>query len=215
MNQAKQDELVGRNPCNIRGAGSDRARERQTASVSELEGLVAAIDERYRAPILVAAWCALRRQEILELSPDDVDLDKGLIHVRRSKTDAGVRGVTVPPHILPELRVAKQWSDERWFFTSTRGGQMKAMTLYHAFVRAREATGLEHLTIHDLRHTGNTLAANAGATTKDLMQRLGHATEQAARRYLHTVEGRAEEIAEALSEVARKGTAAPLPRKDA
>ena len=37
---------------------------------------------------------------------------------------------------------------------------------------------------HDLRHTGQTLAASAGATLKDLMKRLGHASPAAAQRYL-------------------------------
>jgi integrase len=50
-----------------------------------------------------------------------------------------------------------------------------------------------------LRHTGQTLAAAAGATLKDLMKRLGHSSQAAANRYLHAVEGRDAEIAAALS----------------
>src|SRR5688500_7633369 len=38
---------------------------------------------------------------------------------------------------------------------------------------------------HDLRHTGNQLAAEAGATTKELMRRMGHSTVRAAMRYQH------------------------------
>ena len=48
---------------------------------------------------------------------------------------------------------------------------------------------------HDLRHTGQTLAASTGATTKDLMRRLGHASPAASYRYLHAVDGRDAEIA--------------------
>jgi integrase len=66
---------------------------------------------------------------------------------------------------------------------------------------------------HDLRHTGSTLAAQSGATMADLMLRLGHSTEVAARRYLHTVEGRDREIAVALSRLAGHGNAALLPRR--
>jgi hypothetical protein len=61
-------------------------------------------------------------------------------------------------------------------------------------------------------HTGQTLAAAAGATLKDLMKRLGHSSTAAATRYLHAVDGRDAEIAAALSELARAGTAAMLPR---
>ena len=64
---------------------------------------------------------------------------------------------------------------------------------------------------HDLRQAGQTLAASTGATVKDLMRRLGHASP-AANRYLHTVDGRDAEIASALSELAAHGNAARLPR---
>ena len=65
---------------------------------------------------------------------------------------------------------------------------------------------------HDLRHTGQTLAASTGATTKDLMRRLGHASPAAAYRYLHAVDGRDAEIASALSKLAAHGDAARLPK---
>ena len=51
-----------------------------------------------------------------------------------------------------------------------------------------------------------------GATVKDLMRRLGHASPAASYRYLHAVDGRDAEIASALSELAAHGDAAKLPR---
>jgi hypothetical protein len=68
---------------------------------------------------------------------------------------------------------------------------------------------MEGFRFHDLRHTGQTLAASTGV--KDLMKRLGHASAAAANRYLHAVEGRDAEIAAALSELATSGDAAKLP----
>jgi len=65
---------------------------------------------------------------------------------------------------------------------------------------------------YDLRHTGQTLAAATGATAKDLMRRLGHASPVASYRYLHAVDGRDAEIATALSELAAHGDAAKLPK---
>jgi integrase len=47
------------------------------------------------------------------------------------------------------------------------------------------AVGREDLHLHDLRHFGATLAAQAGATTKELMARLGHPSPAAALRYQH------------------------------
>ncbi|MFG3688163.1 tyrosine-type recombinase/integrase [Micromonospora sp. NPDC047740] len=80
-------------------------------------------------------------------------------------------------------------------FVSRDGSPLRGDTLYQAFVRARAKVGLDDLTFHDLRHTGQTLAAQTGATLADLMKRLGHSSMAAARRYLHAVDGRDREIA--------------------
>ncbi|KPC68012.1 integrase, partial [Thermoactinomyces vulgaris] len=91
MNQAVRDELILKNPCNIPGAGSDQAPERQIATPQQLTDLLEALHPQYRAPVLVAAWCSLRRGEIISLTPEDVDLEAAEIHVRDAKTRAGIR----------------------------------------------------------------------------------------------------------------------------
>jgi integrase len=65
---------------------------------------------------------------------------------------------------------------------------------------------------HDLRRTGLSLAAASGANLADLKKRAGHASSAAAQRYMHAVEGRDDAIAEALSDVAKSGDPARLPR---
>ena len=77
----------GRNPCQIPGAGSDRAKERPVASPAEVVALVEAITPRYRAAVLLAAWCGLRRGEVLGLRRDDVDLRAGTVTVRRNRVE--------------------------------------------------------------------------------------------------------------------------------
>jgi hypothetical protein len=66
------------------------------------------------------------------------------------------------------------------------------------FRRAVKRCGLPHTRGHWLRHTGATLAASTGATTKELMHRLGHASPAAALVYQHAVSERDSEIARAL-----------------
>jgi integrase len=56
---------------------------------------------------------------------------------------------------------------------------------------------------HDLRHTGNQLAAGTGATLRELMDRMGHSTARAALIYLHGSDQRQREIAQALSDLAK------------
>jgi integrase len=52
---------------------------------------------------------------------------------------------------------------------------------------------------HDLRHTGNHLAASAGASTRELMHRMGHGSMRAALIYQHATSERDQEIAAELS----------------
>jgi len=92
------------------------------------------------------------------------------------------------------------------------GCPMRGDAIRQAFTRARRGAAMPGIRFHDLRRTGQTLAAATGATTKDLMRRLGHASPAAANRYLHTVDGRDAEIASALSDLAAHGNATLLPK---
>ena len=64
---------------------------------------------------------------------------------------------------------------------------------------ALAAAGLPRVHFHDLRHTGNQLAADAGASLRELMDRMGHATARAAMIYLHGSDERQRAIADAIS----------------
>jgi integrase len=228
LNTAVRDGAIAKNPCQIPGAGSDRAKERPVASPDEVVALVEAITPRYRAAVLLAAWCGLRRGEVLGLRRADIDLRAGTVTVRHNrvellespvafdadpKTDAGKRTVVIPPHVLPVLAEhMASWAGEDRVFVGRDGAPMRGNAVRLAFERARGRAGMPGFRFHDLRHTGQTLAAATGATTKDLMRRLGHASPAAANRYLHTVDGRDAEIASALSALAAHGDAARLPK---
>lgn len=230
MNHAVREELIMRNPCQITGAGNVRAAERPVATPAEIVALVEAISPvKYRSAVLIAAWCGLRRGEIAGLLTSDVDVAAGTITVRRNrvellesprafdgdpKTDAGKRTISIPPHALPvvALHLQEYAGRERFFVSRDGKTPLRGNTLYQAFKRARRRVDLDHITFHDLRHTGQTLAAQAGATLADLMKRLGHASMVAAKRYLHAVDGRDAEIAKALSDLAAHGDAARLPK---
>jgi integrase len=59
--------------------------------------------------------------------------------------------------------------------------------------------GLAGLHFHDLRHTGNTLAAMSGVSTRDLMARMGHDSVRAAIIYQHATTEADARIAAALT----------------
>jgi integrase len=220
---AFSEELVAANPCRIRGAGSTKKQHAtKTASLAELEVIVEAMPDRYRAMVLLAAWCGLRYGELAELRRGDVELEPGaeppagVLHVERGvtrvagemivgdpKSYAGRRSVTVPPHLVPVLvdHLRKHTGDQRdaLLFPARHGGHMAPSSLYAVWYPAREKAGRPDLRFHDLRHTGATLAAATGATLADLMARLGHSTPAAALRYQHAAQDRDKAIAQALS----------------
>jgi integrase len=218
---AVADDLLVANPCRVRGAGSTKRVSRtEPATLAELATIVAASPKRYRLMILLAAWCALRFGELTELRGSDIDTKSGVIRVRRGvtwvdgqavigkpKSDAGIRDVAIPPHLMGAVR------SHLLEFGVGRDGllfparfdpvlHMKPSTLWSVWDRAREKAGRPDLRFHDLRHTGAVLAASTGATVAELMGRLGHSTPSMALHYQHVAQGRDAEIAAKLSEIA-------------
>jgi integrase len=64
---------------------------------------------------------------------------------------------------------------------------------------ATRAAGVAGLRFHDLRHVAGTLATVAGATLREVMDRLGHASTVAAVRYQHVMADRDAAIARELN----------------
>ncbi len=224
LNTAGAYDLINANPCRIRGAGnSKRAHKVKPASLPELEQIAAAMPERYRLMVLLAAWCAMRYGELAALRRKDIAADGSVIHVRRGvarvrgqmvegdpKTDAGRRDVNVPPHLAPvvveHLRAHTAPGRDGLLFPSGTGSFLPTVTLYKHWYPARESADRADLRFHDLRHTGAVLAASTGATLAELMSRLGHTTPGAALRYQHASEGRDAIIAARLSELVGRDT---------
>jgi integrase len=221
MATAVEDELAAANPCRIRGAGkATRDHEVRPATLDELRTLTAAMPERLRLLVTLSAWCALRFGEVTELRRKDVDLKGGVLRVRRGvvradgeivvgdpKSAAGKRPVAMPPHILPAVEAhlrehAQPGRDGLLFHGTKTGAQLAHSSLMWHFNRAKHAAGRDDLTPHALRHTGAVLAAQSGATTKELMSRLGHSTSEMAMRYQHAGEERDRVIARRLSDLA-------------
>lgn len=229
MNTALADDVIDANPCRVRGAGSvKRARTIREASLAELEAITLAMPPRYRAMVLLAAWCALRFGELTELRRADIDVRNAVIRVRRGvvrgedgravkdpQSSAGKRAVNIPPHLMPavkaHLRDHVAAGRDALVFPAASGGHMAPSALYAVYHPAREKAGRPDLTFHDLRHTGAVLAAATGATLAELMARLGHSTVSAALLYQHASADRDKVIAAALSDLAA-GTVTPITR---
>lgn len=221
LGSAVTDGLIASNPCVLRGAGqSKREHKIQPASAAELDALIAALPERYGCIVLLATWCAMRWGELVELRRKDLDLKNGKVRVRRSaqvvngqvvvgppKSDAGVRDIAIPPHLIPVIRAHVDrfggWGRDGLVFPAAQSEQQLAHgTFFKTWNAARTAAGRPDLRFHDLRHTGAVMAAQTGATLAELMGRLGHSTPAMAIRYQHVAQDRDAEIARRLSEMA-------------
>jgi integrase len=148
LGSAVNDELIDANPARIVGAGrANRVHKIRPASVEELAVLTAAMPERLQLMVMLASWCALRFGETVEMRRGDVDLGDEVIRVRRAatrvggrfaittpKSDAGVRDVDIPPHIIPliEEHLAKYVGTGRdsLIFPAEGGGHLQPSTLY-------------------------------------------------------------------------------------
>jgi integrase len=180
-------------------------------------------DDRLRAFILLAAFASLRWGEITALRRCDIDTVNRTVQVRAAyversngqmilgptKSRAGLRTVSIPaaivPHLVAHLNKYVRPGDDALVFTGIKGGPMrrsgfnKATRWRHVVV----ALGVPNLHFHDLRHTGNTLAADMGVSTRNLMARMGHDNERAALRYQHRSNSADRAIADGLDALMR------------
>jgi integrase len=230
MNTAVDDGLIKRNPCRIDGAGQERSPERPVLTIAQVFALADAFtDRRYRLLVLLAVFCSLRWGELAALPHYCVDTGAGVISVRASvvelargplvtgptKSAAGNRDVTIPAFLLPDVIAHLDdftAADPRALvFTGPKGAQLRRSNFTRPWKKATDAAGLSGFHFHDLRHTGNTLAGEAGATLRELMDRMGHASTRAALIYQHRTTHRDKLIADEISkraaaELKRSGT---------
>lgn len=90
-----------------------------------------------------------------------------------------------------------------------QGGPLSTLVLNLAFKTAREKVGLERATPHDLRHFSRTCFAQMGATTREIMGDLGHASPASAMRYQHDAASRGQELAKRMDAAVRAAREVP------
>jgi integrase len=226
MTTAADEGLIGRSPCVVKGAGTEHLPEMKFATVDEVAELADAVGSRYRVLVLLAAFGGLRWGELAGLRRRRVDLLRrtvtvaeivtevnGLLDIGPPKTEAGRRTVVLSGFLIDELAA---YLDQRGdigpdglVFPAAEGGLMRRLNFRRrTWERATRAVGVHGLRFHDLRHSAGTLSAVAGATTKELMARMGHSSPRAALIYQHATAERDGAIADALDRMVAGNLAA-------
>ncbi|MFI6502028.1 tyrosine-type recombinase/integrase [Nonomuraea typhae] len=220
FNTAVSDGLIKSNPCKIKGADKEESPERPVLTIQQVFTLAAAIDPRFRMLVLLATFASLRWGELAALKRRNIDLEAGTVRVVATTTElkdgsitlgppksaAGKRLITIPAVLLPDLKEHLEKyaepGEDGHVFIGPKGAKLRRATFTRPWSAALKKAELSGFHFHDLRHTGNDLAARSGASLRDLMSRMGHSTTRAALIYQHTALERDRTIADALGKLA-------------
>ena len=206
-------------PCDIEGASSYKPKKRPFATMAEAQAAIDSIpaaDSWFRTAVMLAAWGQLRRGEVLGLQRGDIDLTRGTVNIERTwnktaagktymdkpKARAGERTLAMSPNAMAALErhlehVGKE--DTAWLFPDPdNDNPIHPSRFTYRWNRCRAAIGRPELHFHDLRASGLTWAAIAGATHAELMHHGGHANVESVMIYRRAAEQRDRELAQLL-----------------
>lgn len=177
-------ELISGNPCfKVRKFRPNNRRLRVLSDHEELTLFEALEDNELIGNItLFALNTGLRRGEIFSLEWSDVDLERGRIIVRKTKSSQE-RFVPANRTVRDILLRLVPTSD--FVFPSPQTGG-RLVDLKKGFTGAVKEAGIKNFRFHDLRHTFATRLADAGTDVFTLKEILGHADIKTTMIYVHT-----------------------------
>ena len=170
---------------------SQQRREREFLNPDEVRRLLEEAPEEYLPLYAIGVLAGLREGEILALRWMDVDLEEGLIYVRRSyhdkhgfgdpKSDTSRRAVDMSPRLLAILteyknRVGGALDDLLFSGTDPEKPMSRQNLLQRHFYRTLQAAGLKKVTFHATRHSYAALMIASKASIKYLQHQMGHST---------------------------------------
>lgn len=188
MSMAVKHKLILSNPAEGCELPKVEHREMRTIPAEQLGAFLREAKESgvYELYYLDLAT-GLRRGELLGLKWDDIDLDQGVIHVRRQvyridgeirevplKTKHSYRNISISKDAVELLREMKTRRVSEYVFPSPSGGPISPDSVLNMLHRVLKRAGLPAVRFHDLRHTFATLALQNGVDIKTVSGMLGH-----------------------------------------
>jgi integrase len=201
--QALKWNMIARNAADGVKAPRPAPEEMHPLSPDEARKLIEAVrGDKLEALYVLAVHTGMRQGELLALKWEDVDLNEGIIHIRRTLARSGGRialgepktkGSRRPVHLtgaavealrnhlerqLEEIeRLGDLYRDNGLVFTSQVGTLINPTNLRRrSFAPLLERAGLPQIRFHDLRHTCATLLLTRNVNPKHVQELLGHAT---------------------------------------
>jgi hypothetical protein len=165
-----------------------RARARSLA-LEEQQRLFAACQQS-RNPhlylvVVLALATATRKNELLQRQWTEIDLERGILSIPRSKNKER-RAIPLVPPALELLRLHARYGHHGWVFP--RPDRRQPVYVDYAFRAACARAGIQNFHFHDLSHTAASYLAMSGASIQEIAMILGHKTLKQTMRYIHLVE---------------------------
>lgn len=157
--------------------GDKNARDRWLTAEEERRLLLSASPEWLKSIIIFALHTGMRRSEILNLKWEDVDFNRKLIIVTKSKNNQK-RAIPMSQTVYKLLKGIKVRDISKVFPVTVEA-------LKDAFKRAVKKAGLKDFHFHDLRHTFATRLVQNGIDISTVKELLGHKTITMTMRYAH------------------------------
>jgi integrase len=201
LNQAVRWRMVHYNAAAMVSTPPPTRREVRVLAPGEARQLLdAARGDRLEALYSVALALGLRQGEALGLMWGDLDLESGVLRVRRAsqriphqgtqlvetKTMRSRRTLVMLPIVISRLRAHRarqalerlaagdRWVDLDLVFPSERGTLADGPNVTHRFHKLLKRAGLPPMRFHDLRHACASLLLVQGVHPRVVMETLGH-----------------------------------------
>lgn len=179
------DVYEGKNPAKHLKLNREQRRDRWVKP-EEMERLKTSIEQEKNPYVKWAVYLylltGLRRGEVLGMRWQDVDFERGILTVSRTKTDIVYR-VRLSPAALSVLAEVPR-GDSGWVL---RGLYVDnpLTNINRSWRRIRKRAGLEDVRLHDLRHTFASWLLMSGASLSVVQRALNHKSIQSTQRYAH------------------------------
>lgn len=145
-------------------------------TTEEVRKLISVVDNiKHRCIIKMLYGSGLRISELLNLKINDIDMEKMIIHIRKS-TDAKGRKVMLSKVLLPQLLIyLKKYQPIVFVFEGQGGGVSSAKSVQMAVKNAASKAKIKkHVTPQTLRHTFATHLMESGTDIRYIQELLGH-----------------------------------------
>lgn len=185
LSMARDNGLIPENPSSRVRRLRDQNERARFLNLDEQERLLAVMVGRYaisvRPIFILALNTGMRRGEMINLRWSDVNWERNVIVVRKTKTGF-VRSIPINQRVAEVLKSRPHEIDSERVFS------ILPKTLWSAFRTLTKRAGLKDLRFHDLRHTFATRLSDAGADPFTIADLLGHRNLNMTKRYTHVLE---------------------------